>query len=102
MCCFLTLLLLLGPRVAGVVWWIARPLLWSAAFNGSVIWPVLGLIFLPWTTLVYMMVFMINGSVTGFGWVWIGLAVLGDIAAHAGGGYGNREHIPMYSNPKNL
>jgi hypothetical protein len=100
MCCFFTLLVLLGPRVAGVVWWIARPTLWSTAFNGSFIWPVLGLIFLPWATLMYMLVF--RNGITGFDWVWIGLGVLADIASYGGGGYGNREHLPMYSTPKNL
>ena len=96
MCCFFTVLLMLGPRVAGVIWWIARPVLWNQAF-GSVLWPILGLIFLPWTTLMYMLVHA-NG-ITGFDWVWIGLAVLADIASFGGGAYGNREHLPMYSKP---
>jgi hypothetical protein len=100
MCCFLTILLLLGPRVGGAIWWIARPLVWSAAFNGSFIWPLLGLIFLPWATLMYVLV--APGGVTGFDWVWVGLGVLADIASYGGGGYGNREHLPMYSTPKNL
>lgn len=101
MCCFLTVLLFLGPRAAGVIWWLARPLLWNTAF-GSILWPILGLIFLPFTTLIYVLLFTIGGPITGFGWVWLGLAVLADIAAYGGGGYGNREHLPMYSTPKNL
>src|SRR5512139_1831049 len=100
MCCFFTLLLLLGPRVAGVVWWIARPTMWSVAFNGSFLWPVLGLIFLPWATLMYVLV--APNGIAGFDWVWIGLGALADIASYGGGGYGNREHIPLYSNPKTL
>ena len=72
MCCIFTILLLLGPRVIDVIWWIANPLRWELAFN-SVIWPILGIIFVPWTTLMYMIVF--PGGVVGFDWVWIGLAV---------------------------
>ncbi len=83
----------MGPRFAGALWWIARPAQWSAAFNGSFLWPVLGIIFLPWTTLAYMLVS--PGGVTGFEWIWIGLGVAIDIATHGGGLYGNREHIPM-------
>ena len=66
MCCIFTLLVVLGPRVAGVIWWLVRPALWQTAFN-TIIWPILGLIFLPWTTLMYMLVF--PGGVVGFEWV---------------------------------
>jgi hypothetical protein len=91
MCCFYTILLFLGPRFANIVWWIANPTRWDLAFS-SVIWPILGILFAPWTTLMYMLVF--PGGVTGFDWVWIGLAVLGDIGMYAGGGYSNRDRIP--------
>ena len=30
-------------------------------------------------------------------WLWLGLAVLSDIGMYIGGGYGNRERIPGYS-----
>lgn len=99
MCCFLTILLMLGPRAAGVIWWLARPMLWNAAFS-SVLWPILGLIFVPWTTLMYILV--AGNGVTGFDWLWIGLSVLADIASYGGGAYGNRDHLPMYSTPKTL
>lgn len=96
MCCFFTILLLLGPRVANVIWWIAQPVRWVgateiSAFN-SFIWPLLGTIFVPWTTLMYVLVF--PGGVNGFDWLWLGLAVLADIGMYAGGGYGNRDRIP--------
>ena len=54
MCLFL-LLLLFGPRLVGVLWWLFEPVRWNAAF-GTVLLPVLGLIFLPWTTLMYLLV----------------------------------------------
>jgi preprotein translocase subunit SecY len=96
MCCIFASLLLLGPRVVGLFWWILRPAYWQLAFSHW-IWPVLGLIFLPWTTLMYLLVFA--GGITGFDWLWIGLAVVADIASYGGSAYGNRDYIPGYQKP---
>jgi hypothetical protein len=93
MCCIFATLLLLGPRITGAIWWIARPNLWATAFS-SWIWPLLGLIFLPWTTLMYLLVFA--GGITGIEWLLIALAVVGDLASYGGSAYGNRNRIPGY------
>ena len=58
----------------------------------SAIWPILGIIFLPWTTLMYVL--LAPGGVTGLDWLWIILSVVADVAMYAGGGYGNRDRIP--------
>ena len=96
MCCFLTLFMLLGPRVAGIFWWIAQPIRWVGALGAfdSWLWPILGLLFLPFTTLMY--VAFAPGGIVGWDWLWIGLGVLADIASYTGGGYGNRNRIPGY------
>jgi hypothetical protein len=88
-------LVLLGPRVAGLFWWLAAPVRWEAAFNGSWLWPILGLIFLPWTTLMFVIV--AGGGVTGFDWFWIALAVVSDIVSYSGSAYGNRDRTPGYA-----
>ncbi len=93
MCCAFAVLVLLGPRVLGAIWWIARPAYWQAIF-GTWLWPLLGLIFLPWTTLMYLLV--APGGIVGFEWVWLGLAVVADIASYSGSAYGNRDRIPGY------
>jgi hypothetical protein len=93
MCCFFTTLLLLGPRAAILIWWLINPVRWQATFS-SFIWPLLGFIFVPWTTLMYVLV--APGGVIGFDWVWIALAVVADIGMYVGGGYGNRDRIPGY------
>jgi hypothetical protein len=95
MCCIFASLLLIGPRFVGAIWWIVRPSLWSITFNGSWLLPLLGLIFLPWTTLMYVLVS--PGGITGFEWVWIALAVFADIASYGGSAYGNRDRIPGYA-----
>jgi hypothetical protein len=87
MCLFFGLLLF-GPRLAGVLWWIFQPLRWEATFD-TVLWPIFGLLFLPWTTVTYVLV--APGGVSGFNAVWLGLAVLLDLASYAGGGvFGRR------------
>ena len=93
MCCFFTTLVLLGPRAAILIWWLAQPVRWQAAFD-TWIWPLLGFIFVPWTTLMYVLV--APGGVAGFDWVWIALAVVADVAMWGGGAYGNRDRIPGY------
>ena len=80
--CLLILLLILGPRAVIVVWWLLAPLQWSAAF-GSVLWPILGFLLLPWTTLVYVLV--VPGGVVGLDYLWLALALVVDLSGHAGG-----------------
>jgi hypothetical protein len=95
MCCFITSLFLFGPRAATLIWWLINPVRFNLAFS-SFIWPLLGLLFLPWTTLMYLIVWSPITGVSGFDWVWLGLAVVADIASYGGGAYGNRERIPGY------
>ncbi len=95
MCCFFTALILLGPRMAVVVAWWLNPVRFADAFGG-ILWPILGIIFLPWTTLAYLIVWSPTGGIYGLAWLWIGLGVVADVAMHAGGGYGNRRRIPGY------
>jgi hypothetical protein len=90
MCCFFTTLVFLGPRFAFLVYWLFLPGKVNAAFN-TWIWPLLGLIFLPWATLMYVIVFPINN----LDWLWIGLAVFFDIAWYAGGA--GRKRVPGYT-----
>jgi hypothetical protein len=95
MCCIFTILVFLGPRAAILLWWLADQPLWSRAFD-TILWPLLGFIFLPWVLLMYMIVGTDVTGVTGFDWVWLGLALLADIASYTGGAYGNRSSIPGY------
>jgi hypothetical protein len=69
----------LGPRFAFLVYWLLAPGKVDAAFN-TFIWPLLGLIFAPWATLMYVLVFPINN----LDWLWVGLALVFDIAWYAG------------------
>ena len=90
MCCFLTTLVLIGPRAAIVLWWIAQPLRWQTTFT-SFMWPLLGLIFLPWVTLMYVLV--APGGVVGFDWLWLVLALMVDLGSYGGGAYSRRGRV---------
>ena len=78
---FLTLIFL-GPRFATFIWWLFDRVRFELAFD-TFIWPLLGFIFLPWTTLMYIGIF--PGGITGFDWMFMGFAVLADLATYAGG-----------------
>jgi hypothetical protein len=90
MCCLFTVLVLLGPRVANVIWWILDTARWNATFS-SIIWPILGIIFVPWTTLTYVLVRA--GGISGLDVALLMIAIAADVVSYAGGGYGNRKRI---------
>ena len=72
----------LFARLVLLVVWLSTPLV-QRAFHGGWILPLLGFLFLPITTLTYVLVYYISGSVTGWGWLWVALAVLLDLAANS-------------------
>ena len=75
---------LLGPRLAIFLWWAFDTSRWSAAFD-SFLWPLAGFVFAPWTTLSYALVAP-QGGVTGGDWAFLAIAILFDLASHAGSG----------------
>lgn len=85
----------LVARIALLVVWISTPLV-SRAFHGGLLLPVLGIIFLPLTCLVYVLVYIPGIGVTGWSWVWVVLAVLFDLGSHGSGAYSNRNRIARY------
>jgi hypothetical protein len=91
MCCLFTTLVVLGPRAGILIWWLIEPARWNLAFD-TFIWPLLGIIFVPWTTLMYVLAF--PGGINGFDWLWLGLGLIVDIGSWTGGAWGNRSRIP--------
>ena len=95
MCCFLIALFAFGPRLAILVWWLISPVYISNAFSNWLL-PILGIIFLPWTLLMYLIVY--PGGLVGFDWLIVGLGVLADIASYSGGAWRRRD-VPGYTGP---
>ena len=81
----------LFPRLALLILWIARPALVAAAFNTFLL-PLLGIIFLPFATLIYVIVYTPGVGLIGFDWFWVILAVLLDIS-HWTASYTQRNQI---------
>lgn len=79
--CLIPLLALISPRLAFVVVWLFTGRVGDAFDN--LLLPVFGLLFVPWTTLVY--VFVAPGDVTGIDWVWLGVALVADIGSWGSG-----------------
>lgn len=79
--CLLILLATVFPRVAAVLYWIFEPTRWKVAFDGSWIWPVLGILVLPVTTIVWVIV--APGGVRGLDFLWLGIGVLIDAGSGA-------------------
>jgi hypothetical protein len=82
-------------RLALLVVWITTPLV-SRAFHEGWILPLLGILFLPLTTLVYVLVYALGNGVTGWAWLWVVGAFLLDLASHGSGVRANRSRIPRY------
>jgi len=80
------------PRLALLIVWIARPALVGAAFNTFLL-PLLGIIFLPFATLIYVILYTPGIGLTGFEWFWVLLAALFDIG-HWAASYTQRDQIP--------
>jgi hypothetical protein len=91
--CLFALLAGMFPRVAFAVYWLARPATVDAAF-GTFIVPLLGLIFLPFTTLMYVILWTPGVGLTGWDWLWIAIAFVLDVGHYSYSAYGNREKIP--------
>ena len=91
--CLLLLLVAASPRLGMVLYWIFRPGVVDAAFSTALL-PVLGIVFLPLTTLVYTLCYTPGTWVAGAEWVLVGLAALFDIG-HVLLGAGRRGDLPQ-------
>jgi hypothetical protein len=87
-CCLALTAGVLGPRIALVLWWIAGDKV-DAAFD-TWVWPLLGLAFLPWTTLFYVIMWSPVGGVEGEEWLFVALGVVFDVLTYSSRAAANR------------
>ena len=106
--CLIVILIVFGPRIAIFVWWLLNQPLFILAFQNWSLpgfllpvwaWPLLGVVFLPWTTLAYLALFP-NGIV-GYEWIVIGIALLIDLAGY-GGGYQHRDRFSNFQGNRSI
>jgi len=84
MCCLFLAVGLLGPRLGFLgVWLFSSPNRVTLAFQGGWLLPLLGLLFLPWTALCYVLAYAPIGGVSAIGWLFVGLGFVADIATYS-------------------
>jgi hypothetical protein len=84
------------PRLITIFYWIARPDAWNSAFNGPIL-PILGIVFLPFTTLLYVILNTRGGGLSGLDVVFLLVAVLIDVFNWGAAGYANKERVGFKS-----
>jgi hypothetical protein len=94
--CLFLLISLLSPRLGIIILWAFTNYV-ARAFDNNWFWPLLGLIFLPWTTLIYILVAAPVGSVTFWGWLMVALGLLIDLSSHAQSWTNRNQARMMYS-----
>ena len=72
-CCLFAIVLAGAPRFALVFWWLFQTKYVNTAFS-NLLFAILGFLFLPWTTLMWVMVY--PGGISIVNWVFLGLAFL--------------------------
>jgi hypothetical protein len=89
-------LLGLLARIGLLVVWLQTPLVKNGFHDGWIL-PLLGLLFVPLTTLSYVVVYVLgDGSVTGAAWLWVVLGLLFDLGIHGSGVSSNRTRVRRY------
>jgi hypothetical protein len=80
-------------RIVLLMAWIARPVMMNAAFSTFIL-PCLGFLFVPFTTLMYVILIQGVGKIQGLDWLWLVLAFIMDLASIGAAGAANRNRIP--------
>lgn len=96
MCCLMTLMAIAGPRAAMIIWWLVD-MSWFQRVFDTAFWPIVGIIFAPWTLLFYTISMVGGQNVVGWDYVLIVIGILLDVATHGGGIWRNRKRVPGYS-----
>lgn len=81
--CLFLILLGISPRLGVVALWLFTDWV-DSAFNEGWILPLLGIVFLPWTTALYTLGYIIGDAASPWGWLGVAIGLFLDLAVHAG------------------
>jgi len=93
--CLLTGILSLAPRLVLLFMWLFTTRV-SAAFEGFLI-PLLGFLFLPFTSLAYVLAWDAQSGVSGAAWLLVLGGLLFDLGTYALSRYANRLRVHSIS-----
>jgi len=94
--CLLAFGIAVAPRAVLILAWIFSDR-WAIVWQGDFLWPLLGIVFLPFTTVMYMLAWKPTG-IQGWDWLWILLGLFLD-ASHYAQMAANRRNVPGYTGP---
>ena len=94
--CLLAFGLAAAPRFFLILAWIFSDR-WNVVWHGDFIVPLLGIAFLPFTTVMYMLAWSPSG-IQGWDWLWILLGLFLDLTQYAQSA-ANRKNVPGYTGP---
>ncbi|MDR3572436.1 MAG: hypothetical protein P4L50_01125 [Anaerolineaceae bacterium] len=102
MCCLASIFLVFGSRLIVLIWWLLDKTRFQLGFQTSSlpfnlgipawIWTLAGGLFLPWTTLVYIVIY--PGGITGNNWLFLGVGLIIDLISH-GSGLLHKHHVGL-------
>lgn len=80
----------MSPRLAlGLIWIFTS---WVSDAFGTFIVPLLGLIFAPWTALLWTLAYAIGDGVTAWSVIAVIVGVIADASSYAGSAYKGKEY----------
>lgn len=68
--CLLAFSAAVAPRLVLILAWIFGSR-WDAVWQGDILMPLLGIILLPYTTIMYLLTWSLTGGIEGWDWMWI-------------------------------
>jgi hypothetical protein len=88
----------LGPRAGILFWYLVDPFRWQHAFHNfnTFLAPLAASLFLPWTTLMFVIVAP-NGTIQPGGIFWIALFFVFDLLSYGSSSYTNRDRFGVPS-----
>lgn len=84
--CLLALVGAAAPRLALILMWLFTD--WLGRAFDSFVLPLLGFLFMPFTTVIY--VFVSPGGLGPFDWILLVIGILIDLGSYGSGAYGRR------------
>jgi hypothetical protein len=91
--CLFALAAASAPRLVLLFTWLFTSLV-SRAFHRAFLVSLLGIIFLPFTMLMYVLAWQPVVGLGGWGWFFVIIGLLLDIGSYSGSACGNRNRLP--------